>query len=273
MRPRIAATWGISICALSGILGGAGVARANPRPLPFTYIYETLPAGESEIEQYGDFTPVRAYPADSATPVWYGATQFQTEYEYGITDRLELGLYFTFVPTSPSFTSTPTMPNGNGLKQRLRYRLAEAGQWPIDLALYGEVSENEREIELEGKLILQRRVGDLRIAANAWVERELYYSGGKEWVLNPTAGAVYEVSPSIQPGIEWWMRVEYPDESEPKAFARGPNHFLGPTALLEFGKIWWSSGVYFRLNDTGRPVAVGDNFGKIWVRTVVGVSL
>ena len=31
---------------------GVGEARANPRPLPFTYQSETLPTGAVEIEQF-----------------------------------------------------------------------------------------------------------------------------------------------------------------------------------------------------------------------------
>jgi hypothetical protein len=48
--------------------------------------------------------------------------------------------------------TAPAMPAGTGIKQRLRYRFADAGRWPIDVALYGEVTENDREIELEAKV-------------------------------------------------------------------------------------------------------------------------
>jgi hypothetical protein len=252
-------------------LVAATEASANPRPLPFTYIYETLPGGEAEVEQYVDLTPLRAYRLGN--PAWYGAAQLQTEFEYGLTDRLELGLYVSFVPSDPAFTETPQLFSGNGIKQRLRYRFAEAGEWPIDLAVYGEVVENQREIELEGKLILQRRLEAVRFVANAWLEREFYFDGEREWVFNPTAGAVLELSPSIQPGIEYWMRFELPDEAQPKAFNRGPHHFVGPTVLIELGKLWWSTGAYLRMNDFGRSPQVGDAFGAVWFRTIVGLSL
>ena len=52
------------------------------------------------------------------------------------------------------------------MKQRLRYKLADTGVWPIDVSLYGELVENEREFELEAKVILQRRLGIARIMAN-----------------------------------------------------------------------------------------------------------
>ena len=160
------------------------------------------------------------------------------------------------------------MPEGTGVKQRVRYRFAEAGQWPIDLAVYGEVTENEREIELEGKIILQRRMGPLRFAANAWAEREYYFGasqtanqsgpvfGHREWVLNPAAGVVYEKSALVQPGIEYWMHAEHLDGG---GWVIDPQHYLGPAVLLLFGKVWWSNGAYLRLNGLDTPAAGSGN--------------
>ena len=71
---------------------------ANPRPLPFTYPYETLPEGEMEVEQYVDTTPVRALSTATGQPGWINIFRLQTEFEYGLTDRLELGLYLQYVP-------------------------------------------------------------------------------------------------------------------------------------------------------------------------------
>jgi hypothetical protein len=246
-------------------------ARANPRPLPFTYIYETLPHGDAEIELYTDLTPQHLLGPDG-NPGWHLASQFQVEVEYGLTDRLELGLYLSLQPIDPDFPLAPDMGGGNGIKQRLRYRFADAGAWPVDVAVYGELAENQREIEVEGKVILQRRLGDFRLAANLWAEREYYFSGGSAWVLNPTAGIVFEKWFNFQPGIEYWMHGEIEDGE----FELGPDHFLGPTAILQFGKIWWSTGAYVHVNKVHTPApamsAEGDPFGPLWVRTIVGIS-
>ena len=40
----------------------AAPAWANPEPLPFTYVPETLPRHELEIEQYVDFVPTVVGP-------------------------------------------------------------------------------------------------------------------------------------------------------------------------------------------------------------------
>jgi len=259
----------VAVAAAAALGAASRPAQANPRPLPYTYIYETLPAGDAEVELYADLTPLRAIDANGA-PAWILASQFQTEIEYGLTDRLELGLYLTLAPMDPSVMFAPSMPEGTGVKQRLRYRFADAGRWPIDLAVYGEVTETEREIELEGKVILQRRLGPFRIAANAWAEREFYFSGAREWVLNPTAGVVLEKWITAQPGIEYWMHAEHADGG---GWVVGPEHYLGPTMILQFGKIWWSNGFYFRLNGlTTPPIGSGDPYGAVWARTIVGIS-
>lgn len=261
---------------LAAALVWAGAASANPRPLPFSYQHEQIAKGAAELEQYVDLTPARARDASSADPLWYGLTQFATEFEYGLTDRLELGLYVTYAPAASSgFADIPSPPDGNGMKQRLRFKLAETGEWPIDVSLYGETVENEREFELEAKVILQRRFGMARLIANASAEQEFYYDGKHDLVLNPSAGLTFELSPTIQPGIEWWMRAEYPleDPPDPRPFGLGPHHYLGPAVLLQFGALWWTTGVYFRLSDTSHTMVTGDSFGGIWARSVIGIEL
>lgn len=260
----------------AALLAWAGAAGANPRPLPFSYQHEQIAKGAAELEQYVDLTPSRARDPNSVEPLWYGLSQFATEFEYGLTDRLELGLYVTYAPAASSgFTDIPSPPDGNGMKQRLRFKLAETGEWPIDVSLYGETVENEREFELEAKVILQRRFGMARLIANASAEQEFYYDGKHDLVLNPSAGLTFELSPTIQPGIEWWMRAEYPLENppDPRPFGLGPHHYLGPAVLLQFGALWWTTGVYLRLSDTSHTMQIGDSFGGIWARSVIGIEL
>jgi hypothetical protein len=260
-----------------GILLVPAVASATPQPLPFTYIYETLPKGSLEVEQYVDYTPIRVLDVNG-TPVMYGASQLQTEFEYGISDRLELGLYVTFAPSSGLYNQVPPLTEGNGVKERLRLRLAEAGEWPVDIGLYGELVENERELELEAKIILERRIGDLRIVANLWGEREYedFDSKQGDWVINPTLGVTYQVTPAFHPGIESWLRAEYPDSSPPRTFNLGPQAYVGPTMMFDFGNFWWSTGFYFRVTDVGQvpnPLAgPGGAFGSVWLRMIFGLA-
>src|SRR4051794_3570351 len=272
---------GWSLVAAAGLALGSVVAPrtalANPRPLPFTYPYETLPEGEAEIEQYVDATPLRALDEGGAR-IWEPRYVLQTEYEYGITDRLELGLYLVF-------QSDPGGPLGfDGTKQRLRLRLADQGEWPVDVAVYGEISEMHDELELEEKLILGKRFDKLRLMANLWFEESFErYSGEPETVANPTLGATYEISPTFHVGAEYWLHAklakeEYAPSPDPVAndvlaFNDAAHHYVGPALSIQFGKLWWSAAAYYRLDHAKRTTEVGDEFGHVWIRSVFGIQL
>jgi hypothetical protein len=255
----------------------AATSRANPRALPFTYTTDTLPAGKVEIEQYVDAVPLRASDGATGTFQWYLPTAFQTEIEIGLTSRLELGLYMTIVPDAgEQFTQKAVFPGtGNGIKQRLRYILADPGAWPIDLGVYGEISENEREIEFEGKVLLQKRFDRLRIAANVSSEYELYFSEQREWVLNPSLGATYEITPAFHLGIDSWLRGEYPTNPKPptRTFGLGPEAYVGPAVMFNFGRLWWSVGGYVRATDFSHTLQVGEPYGPVYFRSMIGYDL
>jgi hypothetical protein len=249
----------------------ADTANATPKPLPFTYGTDTNPKGTGEVEQYVDLVPLKAINSNGATQT-YLATQLQTEVEYGVSNRVELGLYVTLAPAASGFENVPTLTEGNGAKQRVRWRLADQGDWPIDVALYGELSETNTEIELEWKVILEKRFGPVRLLANAWFEYELYYDGRRDIVLNPTAGFTVQATPKVFPGLEYWMRAEVrTDATDQPNFNQGPHHYLGPTLRLSFGNFFWTSGIYMRMSNVGHVLEAGvDSYGPIWFRTLVG---
>jgi hypothetical protein len=262
-------------------------ARATPQPLPFTYVYETLPEGSAEVEQYVDLVPEKSYGVGEGKTIWYLASQLQTEIEYGITDRLELAVYLALKPTPSADIQDPApLTEGTGMKERLRYRIADEGVLPVDIGLYGEVVEYENEFELEAKILLQKRIGDLRIDANLWAEREWYYGlAQQDWVFNPTLGATYQISPLLNLGVDSWLRAEVSNPPvTPRVFSQGPQVYVGPAVMLDFGKIWWTVGAYIRTTDIGQHAAApggtlpatgftaGDNLGPVWFRSVLGIG-
>jgi len=90
----------------SGAAPRSGHGVRPPRsPFRSRTSYETLPKGSVELEQYADYTPLKLQNPVGAS-VLYGASQFQTEFEYGITDRLELGLYVTIRAPRPTPSRT-----------------------------------------------------------------------------------------------------------------------------------------------------------------------
>ncbi|MGH7440988.1 MAG: hypothetical protein ACRENE_35390 [Polyangiaceae bacterium] len=265
----------LALAVVAAGMAASGVASATPRPLPFTYTTETLGANELEVEQYVDLTPAMALDADGH-PAGYLGTQFQTEFEYGITDRLELGLYVVYVPTPSDYVGVAEMTEKTGAKERLRYVFADPGEWPVDVGVYGEAVEGDTEAELEGKILLQRRLGKLRIDANLWGEYEYDLSGPeRDLVANPTLGLTYELTPAVHLGAEGWLRVKFPNITvpSPRPFELGPLGYVGPAVLFNFGKLWWSTGIYARVTDVGRQMNPGEAFGPVWARMVLGFEL
>ena len=257
-------------------------ARATPRTLPFSYPNETLPKGALEVEMYTDVNPLRvAADPSGATPgnIWAPEYRLQTEFEYGITDRVELGLYQVF--------EAPPVPGGDnaflfdGLKWRVRTRLAEPGELPVDIGLYLELETMHDELALEGKVNLQRRLGGVRLLANLWAEEAWVrpldtkaHGRQAEFIINPTAGASFEVTPTFQPGFEYWARGQLSasgDTPQDRENSR-VHHFLGPTSHLNFGRLWWTAGLYLHLNSTSKPNP-GDAYGPVWFRSVIGLDL
>jgi hypothetical protein len=264
---------------LTAVLAYSRGVWASPRPLPFSYPYETLAQGELEDELYGDMTPLRvqADPVDpSKGALWEPAYALQNEIEYGVSDRTELGFYQVFEAT-PVDGGSNTM-TFDGFKWRVRERLAEAGEWPVDVALYLELETMHDELSLEEKVILAKRAGRLHWMANLWVEqsesRPYDSQRSFHFIWNPTTGLEYEVTPTFHPGVEYWARGELGTvgDTPVDVVNNRIHHFVGPTVHLNFGKFWWTAGVYADLTQFGTP-QLGEIYGPIWARTVLGLNL
>lgn len=220
-----------------------------------------------EVEQFVDFVPVRVSREGVAgtDAVTSARLDLQTELELGLTDHLEAGFYFVF-RQAPGSTVQPL--NFKGIKQRLRYRFAEAGDWPLDTGVYFELGQFHDELEVEEKILLEKRLGSLRLAANLWLEHE-YLFQTPEWkhIYNPTLAFGYELSPAIALGGEYWLHGRF---GEP---FRASNHYLGPTARLSKGEYWLTTGVYTKVDDLGVAQAVDSQRGRLWIRLLLGIGL
>jgi hypothetical protein len=265
------------------LLGSCTVSAqllASPRQLPFTYPYETLDQGELELELYSDLTPLRVL-ADPLSPgggrLWEPAYQLQNEFEYGVSDRVELGFYQVF-EAQPADGGANNMVF-DGLKWRVRTRLAEAGEWPVDVALYLELETMHDELSLEEKVILAKHFGPFLWGANLWVEQSEsrpFDSSQRSFhfILNPTTGLTYQATPTLHPGVEYWARGELGTvgDSPVEVVNRRVHHFLGPTVHVNFGKLWWTFGIYADLSNLKTPQPA-EAYGPCWVRSVLGLNL
>ncbi|MDB4993359.1 MAG: hypothetical protein JWM74_791 [Myxococcaceae bacterium] len=271
----------LAVATTAALLGAPVLAQASPRTLPFTYPYETLPEGAAEVEIYADQTPLRVFEDPGGDPtkgkLWEPYYRLQTELEYGITNRWEIGFYQVF-QAEPQDGGDNTL-KFDGFKWRVRTRIAEAGELPVDIGLYLELETLHDEWALEEKILLSRQFGKLRALANLWVEQEVTRpfdgskSGELEFIVNPTAGLTYQVTPVFHPGIEYWGRGMLEPEGEGVDRQNSKvHHFVGPTLHFNFGKLWLSAGLYAHLNDINTP-RPGESYGPVWFRSVIGIDL
>jgi hypothetical protein len=152
---------------------------------------------------------------------------------------------------------------------------------PIDVGFYLELETMHDELSLEGKVNLQRRWGRATWMANLWAEEILErpfdtraHGRGLHFVVNPTSGIVFEVTPIFHPGLEFWARGAlraYGPTPQDRENSRA-HYFVGPTNYFNFGRLWWSLGLYLHANNMHTPEP-GDAYGPVWLRTVIGLDL
>ena len=267
--------------AALAVLAAPALAAADPRPLPIAEPYETLVEGKLELEQRVDVVPVRVAretPDGTLDGVWSLRSDLSSELRHGWSDKLELGVSFAVrqdaSPRTPSLRLV-------GFGQRARYRLAEAGDLPVDAAIQVAVAEHHDGIALAQRLVLSRREGALVVLANLEVEQQYFFPTG-EWkhAYLPAGGVAYELSPRITVGAEYWARgrfdrprggevaVDDPDDPRDRVY-----HYAGPAVMLQSGRVWIAAGAHLRLDRIASSGAAGDPFGKLWFRARLGIEL
>ncbi|MBW1878688.1 MAG: hypothetical protein JRI25_08120 [Deltaproteobacteria bacterium] len=247
-------TIALLVATLLGPLALPAEARADRRIFAQTYGYATLPQGAKELEHYADAgtfhltDPGDPDAGEKLVVDW----KHQLELEYGITNRLDLGIYQVF--RQKPFEAF----RYEGFKVRSRYRFAEEGALPVDVAIYLEVAWYVDEVAIEQRLILARRIGPVEVATNLKVEQEIE-GGAVEVVLAPMGGVGWHVTDAIALGVEYHGRT---------AFEGGTGspftHHLGPAASVRARGWYWTVSALPRLaGDDSRP--------EVMVRSLLGL--
>ena len=196
-------------------------AQADEQLFGFVRGAETLPARHSELYQ---FATLREGKDEGG---YYG-TDFETEYEYGITDRLQASL--SLVQHYFNNQDVPELPNRNnyrfgGFEGSAKYRLLSPFKDPLGLALRVEggyllsdevdgLKQHERyikpEVDLQKDFLDDQLICDLDLGVEwAWGKQpaEQY---PKELAFEAAAGVAYRFAPNWFAGVEVHNRTEYP---------------------------------------------------------------
>ncbi|MFQ6034508.1 MAG: hypothetical protein ACE5NM_01495 [Sedimentisphaerales bacterium] len=212
------------------VLLGANSAKADRRSYVWTYEYQTMPKGESELEYYLTHK-VPDFHKYSKKNTW----EHQAELEYGLTDRWDISIYQRWQQTN---TKKDDKFEYTGTKIRTRYRFGEKGMYPLDTLLYLEYIRpdgSDAPEKFEAKLILAKDIGKWNIAYNQIYEKEVKH--GKEFEHGYAAGVSYEFSPIWKIGFE--STGNYTEDK----------YYLGPTISWASQRVWVSIGALRGFND------------------------
>lgn len=160
----------LRICSLFllTILAGNSL-MAQDRLFTYTYQSTVLSQGQRELESWNT---MRLGRED-----YYSRFDNRTEYEIGLGHNLQTAFYLNLT------SSTKTVEGENGKSLTTNREIGFSNEWKLKLldpvahtvgmALYGEVGISSDETELEGKVILDKKIGNLVISLNGVYEHEL----------------------------------------------------------------------------------------------------
>ena len=247
----------LTTCLLTLVLstlGPATEARADARRFAWVYESGTALKGTGEYEQWV------TWKTDKDSDGSYDRLEFRQELEWGLTDRLQVGLYFADWRYTRKSSGSNTEVRTSSLEAI--YNLSDPAVSALGISLYGEVALGQEKFEVEAKLLLEKLSGPWSVAVNLILESEWEDEDWSEdkGVLEQTAGISYQFSPRFLLGAEMVHEIEIADWSE-----WGDSVvWLGPNLALRGRRAWVLVSPLVQVTDQA-------NEPGLMVRTLVGV--
>ncbi len=211
----------------SGIFFSAS-AFADMRP--FAFLQDAYPLGKGNFE-YEQFN---TWAWQTGEDNGFNQLNFKHEFEFGLSDNFDLGLYL------PTWSYTD---DSEGSRTRFESVAVEGIVYLSDpdtdwlgSALYAEVGIGEDQLFFEGKLILQKDIGQWTFGYNLVVETEIEgvfdseEDNEVEGVIEHAFGANYQVNDRFSLGGEALVESIWEDWSEYDATTA----WVGPS----LGYVW-----------------------------------
>jgi len=270
---------------LAGVLIGTTSTALFSQDRSFAYTYQSniLPKGSMDLELTNT---LRTGKEGEYSPFEFGRILDQRiEFEVGLSDNLQTAFYFN------ASSSAFALEGGPGIEHDLDVSFSNEWKWKlsdpsvdaIGSALYGELTVSADEIELEGKVILDKRFGDELVALNLIGEYELESEfEAEESEVETEAETPVEIdlsymhffSPSFGIGLEARNHNKITEDE-------GWEHsalFAGPVIFVVHDRIF---GILTALpqianlhkTDTAPGNLVLDDHEKVELRLLVGISL
>lgn len=207
--------------------------EAQDRIFNYTYQSNVLNVGQREIEPWVTFKWGREK--------FYRAFEHRLEYELGFAKNLQTAFYIN-AKTSAAQINDSTIEESNELSfsNEWKYKVFDAVADPVGFALYGEYGIGRNEIELEAKLIFDKRIGNFVVALNLVGEMEFEkeaehgeIENEKETIYEVDLGYSYRIRNGLYLGIEARNHNEVKEGKwEHSAL------FMGPTLSYTMENFW-----------------------------------
>lgn len=235
-------SWQRCLSVVFGLTVLAGLAATSARATErrFSYTYETgvLPAGQMEIETWSTWH----YGRDK----FYNRFDERLELEAGLTDRLQTALYFNYSGLTQdqdvgSERVRTTTSEFQGLSSEWKLQLSNPVADIIGSALYFELAAGLTEAEIEAKILLDKRMGNVLAALNIIGELEWEFADIQtvtETVLETDVALGYFVTPKLLIGGEARTHTEVVDGAWEHSVL-----FAGATVSYAQDR-WWFAASY-----------------------------
>ncbi len=217
------------------------VALADTRPFTFVYDSSVMARGTVEHEQWV------TWKTNKGTDRSFDRFDFRHEIEMGITDSFQLAFYVSDWRYEDGARVADDGATWRNVAVEGIYNLTNAVSDSFGSALYGEIKIGDELAVLEGKLLVDKQVGDWLIAWNGIIEVEWE---GEDFiedigVFGNTFGVSYRFNPNLRLGAELIHEIEYADWSS------WGDHvvYLGPNLSYQRGSWWFAVTPVFQITD------------------------
>ena len=198
----------LSLLCASAVVSLAANANAGSRNFAYSYETTTMSKGAMELES------IVTWKTNTADDSKFERFDIRHEFEYGVTDRLQLAVYFADWRYEESSTEAGDA-DFHDVALEVIYNLTDPNTSPFGSAFYGEVKGSDDFVEFEAKYLLQKNIGQWIFIYNIGgaIEWEHNYEDDKaEWMQS--IGCSYRISPSLSLGLEALHEIEIPDAED-----------------------------------------------------------
>jgi len=216
------------------LTGLFNLTQAQDRHFAWTYESTTLPKGAVDIEPWVTYSTGR----DN----FYRKYESRLEFETGLTDKLQTAVYLNtsqetkaLVDENGKVTGLATS-SGFSFSNEWKLNLINPSTHPFGVGVYGEYGISTDEVELEFKLLLDKRTPKSILAYNfvtefefekAFEADEAAIEGEREMVIENDLAYMYLLKPNFGLGVEAHnSNVIDKGEWEHSALYLGPSVFF-----------------------------------------------